>query len=99
MKTYVEFILNLAHSVGGVIDVTTVSENESDEGEIVSAAIWLPPKKRINTFNVYKLLTSGCIGLTSALGTQGVTVSIKSLFATTMTCLTRSLVAPGMGVP
>jgi len=73
LKTYVEFILNLAHSVGGVIDVTTVSENEADEGEIISAAIWLPPKKRINTFNVYKLLTSGCIGLTSALGTQGVT--------------------------
>lgn len=75
LKTYVEFILNLAHSVGGVIDVTTVSENEADDGEIVSAAIWLPPRKRINTFNVYKLLTSGCIGLTSALGTQGVTVS------------------------
>ncbi|KAF8170775.1 hypothetical protein BJ912DRAFT_996530 [Pholiota molesta] len=75
LKSYIRFTLHSTWQMGGLIDMMCVpsTDPEDDEGEKVGAiAIWLPPRKRITSWNVYTLLRSGILSLTQTLGAQNI---------------------------
>jgi hypothetical protein len=78
LEAVLHFFLRACHNIGGrvTVAVKTVEAEKSEvtEEEIVCAAFWYPPNKRIALWKVPTLLRSGIIKVLKAWGLTGLKV-------------------------
>ncbi|KAF8999871.1 hypothetical protein BDQ17DRAFT_1360609 [Cyathus striatus] len=74
LRTFMLFLVKLCAAIDGRITVVvdlTAGDTSGRSGKIISAALWMPPKKRVSIMHVIGIFRCGVVKVVKAYGLNG----------------------------